>query len=154
MDSVSGETGEAGEASGVVKAGREAFALPVGRLARAVVGSAIVVGGLAAGFAAVLRPEGIVGALLGMAATGVGTWIGVVSVQPGVVREGRKWGLAMLRANGVGLVATLVVGGLLYSATRPDPVLMGLTVPLVFIANWVCVAKVLEGVLREKGLAG
>jgi hypothetical protein len=31
---------------------------------------------------------------------------------------------------------------------------MGLSVPLVFIATWVSIAKVLEGILREKGLAG
>ncbi len=149
-DSASGEAGE----SKIAKAGRVEFALPCGKLFGVVIASAVVVGGVAAGFSATLWTTGLWGVILGAVSTAVGSGIGVASIKPWAPREGRKWGLAMLRANGIGLLATLVVGGLLYSATPINAGAMGLSVPLVFIATWVSVAKVLEGVFRDRGLAG
>lgn len=100
----------------------EPVSLPTAPLVSIALGASLVVGGVAALASLALRPEGLLAAVLGMTASGVGLTFGTLVVTPWKARPVVKWPMVLLAGHGAAMLGVLAVGALLYSATRPDPV--------------------------------
>jgi hypothetical protein len=97
-------------------------ALPVGRMVGLAIASAAAVGVLAALGSVLARPEGLSGAWTGAVAAAAGLAFGTLIVGPWKPRPVAAWPMLLLAGHGAAMLGVLAVGLLLYSATRPDPV--------------------------------
>lgn len=81
------------------------------------------------------RPQaGLDSAISAMIAVMVGTLLGPVLIQVWKPRPIPKWPMLLLAAQGISLFTVLALALLLYSATRPDPVMYLLVAGVSFIA--------------------
>lgn len=85
---------------------------------------------------------------LGVAGSAMST--GVVSVvflmlgKPWRVRRVDVWPAVLVGLQGGAFLASILSSWLLYSATQPDPLWLGLATTLAYIGLWIAVAKLYE----------
>lgn len=118
------------------------FALPTFRILGSGLGLAAVIAAFGAAMAWIFRPNGVSGAAVALAAITAGYTGGVLLIQPWRVRLATMWPMLLLGAQGAILAGVLIVGLLLYSATRPDPLVFGLVVTAGFTASVLGLASV------------
>ncbi len=108
--------------------------------------SALAVGALvfAAGSILViaLRPGGFIGLAAGVVAGTLGPAVTILLFSPWKPRPLMRWGMLLFAAQGASMIVVAALGLLLYSATRPDPLVLVPALAASFIAVWAMLARV------------
>lgn len=97
--------------------------------------STAAVGSLAWLFTWFTAPDRAWSVLPAGAATVIGQGCGMLAARPWKARHLGRWPMAWLVGRGVAIVGLFVSGALLYSATRPDPLVFGLTGASTFFVS-------------------
>ncbi len=136
-----------------VKPAVRAIALPTPRLVTMSFAMGAFAGLFLWGLAQAFRPQAGVGIAIGVGAGVVGTVVGVLVIKPWVARALTVWPMLMLASQGIGFFGTLLVGGLLYSTTRPSPDPYGLAAGCVlsFVGAVIGHARVFDSCVRRVG---
>lgn len=139
------------EAAGSRAGAVAAYALPTARLIGSVVAAAVGFGAMAGVVVRVLlvRPDAIMAGLAGGATVAVVFGAMLALVRPGRVRAATAWPMLLFGAQGGVLLGSMVGGLLLYSATRLDPVGIGLAITAGFTAAVIAMALVFGAEARR-----
>ncbi len=100
--------------------------LPTGRLVGGMVVGAALASSLALAAVWFLRPTGVGAVPLAMLGAVAAHAVSIVSIRPWKPRFLGQWPFVVLRASAVSFLLVLVFLVLIYSATRPDPAVLGL----------------------------
>ncbi len=118
------------------------FRLPIARM----LVSALAAGGLVfvAGAIVVvaLRPGGFPGLAGGVGAGAAGPAVALLLIGPWKTRPLLRWGMLLFAAQGISVVGAAALALLLYSATRPDPLVLVPALAATFVAVWATLARV------------
>jgi hypothetical protein len=130
--------------------------LPTAALLVRGLGYVAAIGAFAALVCWFARPAGFSGVWTGSLAVGGAYLAGGLLIQPWTPRLPTQWPMLLLGMQGVVFALAVGAGLLLYSATRPDPLVFGLVVAAGFVAAQFGMASVYARVsaAHHSGLSG